>query len=81
MSITHYCNIVNNVNKITPATMVKVFELGECENCGGPVQEVNAHGMRLTDAESLGLIEWQSMTMPPEVRVMFDDGGTGCDNC
>ena len=62
----------------------RVFELGNCETCGGFVQEANAVGVRAFSPELLlmaGLKKWGRSSAPPEIAVYSDDGATGCETC
>ena len=54
------------------------FELGECESCGGAVQEVNA--VKLLTPElvpDLIHVSW----LPPEISHNDETGITDCDHC
>lgn len=62
---------------------ITLFELGECESCGGPVVEANAIGGHPDDIakyKARGLTEY-TMAMPPEIDVNPDTGECFCDNC
>lgn len=58
------------------------FTMGECEFCGGEVQEVNAVKVSPNDFDTLidnmGIIEVDSL--PPELDV-DEDGETFCEAC
>lgn len=73
--LTHY--VVDPRNK----EMVTAFQLGQCENCKGDVQEVNAIQIDLEGAKRLRLKKLDYL--PAEITVGEDDDGgeTFCDNC
>ena len=72
---THYH--LNRHNEVT------LFELGECECCGGEVVEANAVKGNIADEQKyirMGLQEY-SGELPPEIDVDEDTGEGICDNC
>jgi hypothetical protein len=86
MTYTHYLPTGQNTKfRENNGTMVStpealVFELGSCESCEGPVQEVNAVKMAAYQAEALGLEKYEG-DAPAEIAFNELEGVCDCENC
>jgi hypothetical protein len=78
--LTHF-HTIGRKNVHTGEITVLAFELGECETCGGPVQEPGAIWVSVDTARVLLLKPWDFPNAPAEIGHNDETGMTDCDDC